>query len=268
MPALNVFISWSGEQTRELGHVLKAFLDAAFAGHVETFLSDADIAPGERFLSVINAQLDGADLGILLVSRSNLISPWLLFEAGALAGKTSRGSVIPVLVDLDRSELISPLDQFQNALGSSRADLDKLWKRLQQATGGLPNDHSLKVLTDDGWPALEAAFALAAAPIDAADAPRPRSQEEVLEEIRLGVNSLVRRERGFLDWPQTHRGLIDNSGLKIDVGQRLFHPDFGSGEVMNITGEGDKTVLHVAFTAVGPKKLLKKLAPITLDGAG
>lgn len=157
--SVNVFISWSGEQTRELGHALKAYLDVAFAGHIDTFLSDADIAPGERFLSVITAQLDGADLGILLVSRSNLTSPWLLFEAGALAGKTSRGSVIPVLVDLDRNELIPPLDQFQNALGSSRADLDKLWKRLQRATGGLPNDHALEVLTDDGWPVLEAEFA-------------------------------------------------------------------------------------------------------------
>lgn len=135
---MKVFITWSGDQTRDLGLAVKEFLETAFAGHVETFLSDSDVAPGERFLSSINSELDAADLGLLLVTRANQHAPWLLFEAGASAGKTARGSVIPVLIDIERAELDAPLNQFQNVIDTSRDSFSRLWDRVRRISGTLP----------------------------------------------------------------------------------------------------------------------------------
>ncbi|WZH38284.1 MAG: toll/interleukin-1 receptor domain-containing protein [Microbacterium enclense] len=269
--AAKVFISWSGDQTRELGLALKLFLDEAFAGHLSTFLSDADIAPGERFLSAIAGNLGAADMGILLVTRSNQRAPWLLFEAGALAGKTDRGSVIPILVDLDRSELISPLDQFQNVLGTSEADFGKLWKQLRITAGGMPSERALGLLIEDGWPLLEQAVALSASTADDAPTPR-RDSQDLLEEIHLAVSSLVRRDQAPSGWtapPSVNYArssrVRDNGDMNLPPGQRILHTEFGPGVVDSVTGEGAKAVAHVRFDSVGPKKLLIKIAPIELD---
>ncbi|MFJ4223519.1 hypothetical protein [Microbacterium sp. NPDC089695] len=79
---MQAFISWSGEPTRTLGHELKEFIDTAFAGHVQSFLSDANIAPGERFNDVINDRLETSIIGIHLLARANMAEPWILFEGG------------------------------------------------------------------------------------------------------------------------------------------------------------------------------------------
>ena len=52
---------------------------------------------------------------------------------------------------------------------------------------------------------------------------------------------------------------------KIDVGDKVRHPEFGSGTVLHKVGEGDETKLTVAFESAGQKKLLAKYANLTRD---
>ena len=47
------------------------------------------------------------------MTRENLNTPWLLFEAGALAKSMQDGRVVPLLLDLDFKEISGPLSQFQ-----------------------------------------------------------------------------------------------------------------------------------------------------------
>jgi DNA helicase-2/ATP-dependent DNA helicase PcrA len=54
----------------------------------------------------------------------------------------------------------------------------------------------------------------------------------------------------------------DNGDLELAPGDRIRHDDFGEGRVDLVTGEGAKRIAHVRFDAVGPKKLLIKIAPI------
>ncbi|WP_461475336.1 TIR domain-containing protein [Microbacterium sp. HJ5] len=268
---MKVFISWSGDQTRDLGHAVKQFLETAFAGHVETFLSDADVAPGERFLASINSQLDAADLGLLLVTRANQHAPWLLFESGALAGKTARGSVIPILIDIERAELDAPLNQFQNVLGTSWDSFSKLWDRVRADLGNTAGEAALRILLREAWPPLEAALRAAVSAGPAERDPH-RNSDEVLAEILLGVNALVRRD-AEASWrpPGTLRAesrrptsVVDNSKLDLAIGQWITHDDFGDGVVEDLTGEGSKRVAHVDFERAGRKRLLVKIAPIHL----
>jgi hypothetical protein len=64
-------------------------------------------------LEKISAELEGASLGILCLTRDNLASPWLLFEAGALSHRFGTRRVCPFLFGLQPTELTFPLAQFQ-----------------------------------------------------------------------------------------------------------------------------------------------------------
>lgn len=268
---MQVFISWSGEQTRALGHALKEFVDTTFAGHIDSFLSDADIAPGERFLSVINDSLDASVIGIVLLTRANMSEPWILFEAGALAGKTDSGSVIPLLVDLDRAELSPPLSQFQNVYGSIEADVRRLCTRLNAESGQKLSTASFELLFADAWPRLNTAIDTAR---DAAASPiahtRHRDQREVLDEILLGINALVRHTNdatpALIATPDSFRSATvrDNGDLHLFPGDVISHTEFGEGTVTQVTGQGSKRVAQVAFTHHRLKKLLVKIAPIEI----
>lgn len=265
---MRVFISWSGEQTRRLGHELKEFIDTTFAGHVQTFLSDADIAPGERFLSVVNDNLDEAVIGIVLLSSTNITAPWILFEAGVLAGKTGTGSVIPLLVDIDRAALAPPLSQFQNVYGSIEQDVRKLCQRLRDVAGPHLNPTSFEVLFADAWPRLEVALTTARTQL-ASVRPKPpaRPQEEVLDEILLNVTALVRSTGGSRRepiWPSTTK-VRDNGDLSVGAGDKITHADFGAGVVTDVAGEGSKRIATVKFDRHGRKRLLVKVAPIQVD---
>lgn len=228
---MQVFISWSGQQTVGLGSALKAFLTSTFAGHVETFLSAEDIAPGERFNAVITESLESSALGILLVTKWNQTSPWLLFEAGALALKAARGSVVPILIGMDRADLLSPLNQFQNARGAERSDFLQVCERIRTSTN-MPLD-SFQTLFDAHWPALEAAFRSAAegdpAESEGGEEVRPRSVEDMVREILLGVTSLSRSSQQFTpfrgsgdteDTDVMHRAVLYADGHKGRVERR------------------------------------------------
>ncbi|MAP63914.1 MAG: ATP-dependent DNA helicase PcrA [Microbacterium sp.] len=58
----------------------------------------------------------------------------------------------------------------------------------------------------------------------------------------------------------------DNGDMVLAPGDRIRHDDFGEGRIDTLTGEGAKRVAHVRFDAVGPKKLLVKIAPIEKIG--
>lgn len=265
---MRLFISWSGEQTRELANAVQAFFELAFASHVQTFLSDADIAPGERFLAVINENLGGADIGVILITRQNMNNPWLLFEAGALAGKSERGSVVPLLVDLERAELRPPLSQFQNVLAASRESVLHMCERIRAEASDVPANNAYEVLLEAAWPPLEAALLKAQSFTQAEIALPARSDRDLLDEILLGVNALVRRDtlptaRAVTEWAVPPVGGDGNEHIRqFRDGQRLRHPDFGEGMVLATTGEGAKSVVHVRFDTVGVKRLLVKIAPV------
>lgn len=264
---MKVFISWSGDSAKDLGHAMKAFIEVTFASHVETFLSDVDVAAGVRFMAAINSNLDDADLGIVIITRANQRSPWLLFEAGALAARSAAGNVIPLLVDLERGDMEPPLDQFQNVVMKSRESIETLADRIWNDLGNVPSATTYQILKDQAWPALEAAFESAIAGNESGQV-RPRDTGDILNEILLGVNALVRRtveeENAVLTPRRVTGGLRDNGRLQIEAGMRLRHIDFGVGTVQTVTGAGDKRVAHVSFEQVGPKKLLVKIAPITI----
>ena len=54
----------------------------------------------------------------------------------------------------------------------------------------------------------------------------------------------------------------DNGDLKLAVGDRIRHVDFGDGRVSAVTDNGAKSVAEVQFDTAGRKRLLVKISPI------
>jgi hypothetical protein len=153
---VHIFISWSGEATRPLSQAFKLFFERVLAGHATVWTSSSDLVAGDRFNESIAGNLIKADVGVLLITRQNMRAPWILFESGALAHKEINRGAIPILVDLERSELESPLSQFQNIQGADLSGMKVILETLSTKTNLSPD--ALEALLERFWPNLESAL--------------------------------------------------------------------------------------------------------------
>ena len=123
--------------------------------YVEPFVSDKDIAAGDRWAEKIATELESSNFGIICITPKNINSEWMLFEAGALSKSMLEAKVIPILFGLELSVLSGPLKEFQaqkvdatgimkvveaiNAVSESKADeniigrtVPALWPQLEK----------------------------------------------------------------------------------------------------------------------------------------
>lgn len=152
---MKVFISWSAERSHALAKKLKPWL-RVLSTDTDVFLSSR-IDPGTFWASEIVDQLNDADSGIVIVTPENQRAQWLNFEAGALAF-AAPDRCVPVLFDMDETELEYPLSMFNYVRGDRSGlrdlagrlfpdeDRDALEQRFRGAWPGLNRSMS-KILT-------------------------------------------------------------------------------------------------------------------------
>lgn len=188
---MKVFISWSGERSQALAHALRDWLPLVLH-YVEPWLSEADVAAGERWAQAVATELEASNFGIICVTPENIGSPWVLFEAGALAKSMQGSRVIPLLFGLEFSDITGPLAQFQ-AKKVERVGLEEVILSINQAADHAIPEPRAKQLFDALWPEFEKQ--LKSIPDEAPTAKHMRPQHEILEELVTGVRSLDSRLR-------------------------------------------------------------------------
>lgn len=109
---MDIFVSWSGEPSRELAGAVRDWLQAVLQ-YTRPWLSDQDIESGKRWSLEIGKVLERTNFGILCLTQANSQAPWVLFEAGALSKSVEEGRLVPVLFDMGLKDLTGPLSQFQ-----------------------------------------------------------------------------------------------------------------------------------------------------------
>lgn len=112
---MKVFISWSGDKSREVGELLNEWLQCVLQA-VTPWISTQDIGKGSLWNSEINTQLETVSSGILCLTQENKEKPWILFEAGSLAKGLSENRIYTFLIDLQSQDVIPPLTQFNHTL--------------------------------------------------------------------------------------------------------------------------------------------------------
>jgi len=137
---MKVFISWSGELSKLVAECLKTWIEDIMQG-VQAWMSNEDIEKGAIWLTDVSDQLAETNVGIICLTQENLDSPWILFEAGALAKGLSKSRVCPLLINLEPSDLRLPLAQL-HATRPNETDMWKLIKTInaQNSESTIPED--------------------------------------------------------------------------------------------------------------------------------
>lgn len=183
---MNVFISWSGDLSREVGTILANWFERYVQG-ANIWISTNNIGAGTMWFQQIKSTLDQTSIGIICLTRSNHNNPWILFEAGAIAKGTESNRVCPLLIDMATSELQAPLSQF-NATKLEKVAFKKL---VQTINSGLQKQIPEAILDDiieTTWDPLVAAIDGAIADSESAPAPTKRSVEDYVIEMSRLVN--------------------------------------------------------------------------------
>ncbi|MEW5929152.1 MAG: toll/interleukin-1 receptor domain-containing protein [Gemmatimonadota bacterium] len=149
---MKVFISWSGPRSRAVAEALNDWLRRVIQA-VRPFYSP-DIDKGAKWSSEIDQALEGTSFGIVCLTKDNLSSEWIHYEAGALS-KTPDALIWTLLLDVQPSEVRQPLGKYQHTV----ADKNDMWKLIQTINNRLSDPLGDSVLFDSfeqNWPRLDA----------------------------------------------------------------------------------------------------------------
>jgi TIR domain len=152
---MDVILSWSGSQSRKVAETLHDWLKDVLPG-IKPWISSEDITKGSAWFPALLGRLEAARLCIICITPENVRSPWLYFEAGAIAGKSTDARVCSYLIGVDGGQLTSgPLGQFQWTI-AEKADTWKLVRDINRhLQSGAHNELLLQGNFDQKWPQLK-----------------------------------------------------------------------------------------------------------------
>lgn len=153
MVLTHVFLSWSGELSRQIANKVKPWLESVHHG-LEAFHSDESIDKGIPWFGAVSDALAKSKFGLLILTRGNLDSAWLLFEAGALSKQLDQSRVHPILFQVELKELTGPLGQFQ----ATTFNKEEMWRLLLSLNSSLGESATeparLRTTFNQSWPKL------------------------------------------------------------------------------------------------------------------
>ncbi|ATE61407.1 toll/interleukin-1 receptor domain-containing protein [Thauera sinica] len=154
---MKVFLSWSGDASREIATLLHEHLPRLLAG-VEPFLSEHDIPSGTDWAKVLAAKLRESRFAIVCLSPDNVDSAWLLYEAGALTNHKAQRLCALLIGGLRKEDVPKPLSRFQH-----RAFSEAEFARLVKDIGGMLEPPPAAAQVDQAlsaaWPQIQARYA-------------------------------------------------------------------------------------------------------------
>jgi len=150
---MNLFITWSGDLSKELGQQFKEWLPPVLQS-VKPYFSPHDIKKGDKWFSDVSTQLNDTSFGIAMMTPENLENSWIMFEAGACAKKTGIGKFCPILFDVRPVDLKGPLAELQ-ACTFEKNEVKLLVDSLNQSCEVPLNAGLVERCFDTYWPDLE-----------------------------------------------------------------------------------------------------------------
>jgi len=196
---MQIFVSWSGKRSKAVANALKLWLNDVFQ-NVDVWMSAHDIDAGARWNATLDSILETANIGIICITPENQNTPWLLYEAGAIAKAAKIARVIPYRVGLSAIDVQYPIAQFQG-VDANKAGTLKLLESINEACGlSIPQERVGRIF-ERWWPDLEAQLHRLPAPERPA-VPK-RSDRELLEEILELLRNSLRPVQSHLSGPET-----------------------------------------------------------------
>jgi len=177
---MKIFISWSGNRSKFIAQTLSNWLEQVLQA-IEPWIS-SEIEKGKRWSTEIASKLKESKVVIICLTKDNLDSTWLHFEAGAVANNED-SYVCTFLFDISEANVKEPLSQFQNTK-YKKDDILKLLKTINSIlgkTGGKSlKESNLESVFEIFWPQLQEK--LKKTPSSRDKDVDPRTDREILEE--------------------------------------------------------------------------------------
>jgi TIR domain len=195
---MKVFISWSGELSNKIGEKFRTWLPGVIQA-VSPYYTPSDIEKGTRWESSLAKELEASEVGIFLVTRENLNSHWMIFEAGALAKKLDKSRVCPILFGVEHTHLPAPLRSFQTT-PFLEEEMRKLILDTNKALGDRKLADSVVNKTFEmWWPDLNRDVTTILAEHDkGGDEPEPSEKDMITEILELSRLAARRADSGDL----------------------------------------------------------------------
>ena len=263
---MRVFLSWSGQRSRELAQFLNDWLPKVIQA-VEPWMSE-DIEKGDRWQPVMDETLESTQFGIFCLTTENISEPWINFEAGAITKQARESRGWTVLVDLTPGEVPPPLGKFQH----TTLDRENVRKLLGAINGALKSsdekplpEKRLDEVFDTYWGELkERTQEIVELPVSTGVA--KRDPTAIMEEVLAVVRRLERKRRLILPRRnRTHRGSVHGgepcirNGLRHEWTRRAARSDDrwigrsgGAGLLLQRAYAGDHWVWP--RNAAGPRR--------------
>jgi len=266
---MKLFLSWSGVDSRKVAFALYQWFPQVINA-IDPYMSSESIDKGARWNDHINALLSELHAGIICLTPFNLESPWINFEAGALAKSVENSRVIPFLVGVNKADLNWPLAQFQ-ASSCSREDIQRMLfsiNRIGKETA-LREDVLLKSF-DRWWPDLEVLLSEIEQGLEGTEKKGSETvimdsptMADKIDELLVLVRELSQQNTAAQAEVARIIRQVDPSepGMTL-LGKQVFHPKFGSGLVQEVLRRKNDEELVIDFQRHGEKRLLRSLAKL------
>ncbi|NJL28496.1 MAG: hypothetical protein HC897_11710 [Thermoanaerobaculia bacterium] len=125
---MQIFVSWSGARSQQVACALCAWLPEVIA-YAKPWTS-TEMAKGATWPTELAQRSTNAAGGIICVTPENQQSPWLLFEAGAIANRfTNKSAAWLYLIGMEPSNLSPPLSLLHATI-ASKEDARRLPKTI------------------------------------------------------------------------------------------------------------------------------------------
>jgi hypothetical protein len=180
---MSVFICWSGDRSHEVARAVRTLLQSALprlvgAKEIHVSISD-EIEKGVAWFDSIIKRLQSAKAGVVCVTSENVDSPWMHFEAGALAqrvaGKQSGDEagarpqdprLFTLLHGLTGAALKGPLGAYQ-ATSTTEPDVASMIRSIAHVLAGseLAASGEKPILTNDEWTTFKGTLDRIAVPV-------------------------------------------------------------------------------------------------------
>lgn len=156
---MKVFLCWS--QADSVSHkvacLLREWLQEVFRtgsrAAIDPFVSTVDVQAGEPWFASIARELKKSSFGLVCLTKQNVRSEWMHFEAGAVFKSIGdRSRVCPLLIDLKPSDLRGPLCQLEATELSDREQVSKLFRTLNDRLEKPVGKAVLEESFDASWP--------------------------------------------------------------------------------------------------------------------
>lgn len=186
---MKIFVSWSSGLSHTVAEAFAEWIHDIIQ-ETQPFIS-SEMEKGIRWFEELTAQLKDTNYGVICLTRENLHSDWLLFEAGALS-KLEKAKVSVLLIGLDDVDVKGPLSNFQSTK-FERKEFFRLVQGINSNTSSPLNYPDLERAFSKWWDGFEEKVNEALRNVEGAEKPgagETRGERDILEEILQNTRDL------------------------------------------------------------------------------